>query len=46
MTIQLEGPYRKIEYALYRPAKGEAYRPVQGAKVDPTLIKKSVRHGS
>lgn len=38
MTIQLKGPYRKIEYSLYRPAKGEAYRPVQGAKVDPKLI--------
>ena len=39
MTVQLKGPYRKIEYSLYRPAKGEAYRPIQGAKVDLKLIK-------
>lgn len=39
VTVQLKGPYRKIEYSLYRPAKGEAYRPIQGVKVDPKLIK-------
>lgn len=41
VTVQLKGPYRKIEYSLYRPAKGEAYRPFGDVKIAPELIKKS-----
>ena len=41
VTVQLKGPYRKIEYSLYRPAKGEAYRPFGDVKIAPKLIKKS-----
>lgn len=41
MTIQLKGPYRTIMYHRYRPAKGEAYRPLQGVKVDPKLIEET-----
>ena len=41
ITIQLKGPYRKTEYSLYQPAEEEAYRPLQGVKVDPKLLEET-----